>query len=405
MKVIHVGTIDEGGAYQAMVRISDSMKMQGIDSSIILRTKNYDDSQGKKCIHGYKIFISKMKNVFNNVCGAENIHVDLFGTNISQNQYIQDADVVFLHWTNSFIPYNSLLKLANLKMRVVWVMHDMWLLTGGCHVDKYCGQYREGCSDCLYVRRKWRKRLISKCYEWKAKVLKELNPILVMPSNWLAECANDSGITKQLKKYVIPNPVNGNVFFKNDSKQIFLRQYDLKSGSKIILFGAIHATTNPHKGFRYLKEALKDAQREDWVLVVFGNDAHAETEKRIGVIPIVYLGLINNEQMLNKIYNSADVFVAPSDQENYANSVLEAMSCGVPAVAFDIGGMPDLIVHKKSGYLVKYGNIQDLLEGIDYCVTNKDQLSETALMDRKRYNSMDVVGKKYDQLCMELLEA
>ncbi len=58
------------------------------------------------------------------------------------------------------------------------------------------------------------------------------------------------------------------------------------------------------------------------------------------------IGVITTEESMVEILNSADVFVAPSRQENYANVVLEALSCGIPVVAFDIGGMSDLIIHK-----------------------------------------------------------
>ena len=206
------------------------------------------------------------------------------------------------------------------------------------------------------------------------------------------------------KKCVIPNPINDKDFYKDDCKQQFLKKHNLPENTDIILFGAMDAIVNPYKGFHYLKESMQMADKESWVLVVFGNGNNTGLEMKIGKINVIYLGMINEVSELNKIYNAADVFVAPSKQENYANSVLEAMSCGVPTVAFDIGGMPDLIAHKESGYLAEYGNTVDLLAGIDYCIENKNRLSENALAARKECNHMTAIGKKYYELCVNLLE-
>ena len=72
------------------------------------------------------------------------------------------------------------------------------------------------------------------------------------------------------------------------------------------------------------------------------------------------------------------MFVAPSIQENLANTVMESLSCGTPVVAFNIGGMPDMIVHKKNGYLAKPFDTEDLACGIEYClnkIENRDYIA------------------------------
>lgn len=404
MKVVHLSTTDYGGAYTAAVRISESMQRCGIDSQILIRTKIYDDTVGTEVfVNNVQKFISKAKNFINLLLSEGDIVSDYLGTDISKHPLVQAADVIILHWVNSFVSYKNIEQLVGVEKPVIWVLHDMWLLTGGCHYDKYCGKYNVACSDCQYVKTNWKKKLVSHNYNVKKDILAKLKPTLVMPSNWLCECAKRSYITKDLKKFVIPNPINEKEFYNNSYRELFLKYFNLQSSTGIILFGAMHATINPYKGFRYLKEALQGAGKKPWVLVVFGND-NLELEKKIGEISVIYLGMVNQNEKLSKIYNVADVFVAPSTQENYANSVLEAMSCGVPTVAFDVGGMGDLILHKETGYLAKYENTVELLMGIEYCIENRDRLSKKALEERKRYNSMSVVGEKYYQLCKSALE-
>lgn len=405
MKVVHLSTIDEGGAYKAAVRISESMRKCGVDSEVLVRTKKYDDTIGTEIFTNIaQKLISKAKNAVNLTLSKGGITSDYLGTNIAKHPLVKAADVVVLHWVNLFMSYRNVEQLIELGKPVIWVLHDMWLLTGGCHYDEYCGQYVSKCLDCQYIKTNWKKKLISNNYKIKERILTELNPVLVTPSTWMMKCAEQSHITKELKKYVIPNPINEKEFYRDNCKEKFLKQYGLPASTDIILYGAMHATVNPYKGFPYLKEALQAAEKKFRVLVVFGNDDDAGLENKIGQVPVIYLGMINESSKLNEIYNIADVFVAPSKQENYANSVLEALSCGVPTVAFDIGGMSDLITHEKSGYLVKYGDVTGLLKGIDYCIENKDRLSENALLVRKKCNSMAVIGEKYCQLCISISE-
>ena len=64
-------------------------------------------------------------------------------------------------------------------------------------------------------------------------------------------------------------------------------------------------------------------------------------------------GYIENDKTLNKIYSASDIFIAPSIQENFANTCLESFSSGTPVVAFKIGGMPEIIDHKNGFYVTK----------------------------------------------------
>ena len=51
------------------------------------------------------------------------------------------------------------------------------------------------------------------------------------------------------------------------------------------------------------------------------------------------------------MYNAADLFVLPSLEDNLPNTIMEAMACGVPCVGFKSGGIPEMIDHRKNGYV------------------------------------------------------
>lgn len=71
------------------------------------------------------------------------------------------------------------------------------------------------------------------------------------------------------------------------------------------------------------------------------------------------------------IYNSARIFVAPSLEDNFPNTVNESIHCGIPTISFNVGGLPDMISHKENGYLAKYKDVKDLIEGIKWGLERK----------------------------------
>ncbi|MEA3224256.1 MAG: glycosyltransferase, partial [Thermodesulfobacteriota bacterium] len=182
---------------------------------------------------------------------------------------------------------------------------------------------------------------------------------------------------------------------------------NVPESAKVILFGA-DSVVNERKGFRYLLEALnklslKNEQKN--IIVTFGNLPGGV--KITSKYPIFNLGSIADENQLARIYSAADVFVLPSLEDNLPNTVVEAMACGVPVVAFDIGGIPDMIEHKKAGYLVKPKDIAGLIEGIDWIISSYDSGTNLSKQCRekvvKKY-ALEVQAKAYKDLYKRTLQ-
>jgi glycosyltransferase involved in cell wall biosynthesis len=72
----------------------------------------------------------------------------------------------------------------------------------------------------------------------------------------------------------------------------------------------------------------------------------------IANVPHVHLKDVSDDELLSHVYSAADVFVAPSLQDNLPNTVLEAMACGTPVVAFGVGGIPEAVRHGETGFVV-----------------------------------------------------
>ena len=397
IKILHITTIDVGGAYKAAQRIRESLQLQDIDSTILFRNKTKKSTEGIEYIDSFpKYMISKLKNGINLLLSRNgNIIREALGSDISGHPSLKEADVIVLHWVNSFLSPKSLKKILSLGKPVVWIMHDMWPYTGGCHCDMYCGRYRDTCKECPLVVHKWGKSVSSKNFKDKQEVYNQFNFYVIGPSRCSVKNVQDSQLLKNQMIYYIPNCINTKVYYPRDKDQV-KRKLQLPLDKKIVLFGADNAgTEDKNKGFAYLLKALKYLDDKDIFLLIFGRTS----DKTLQGIRQNYqtVGYIENEDEMSEIYSAADVMVTPSIQESFGFTCCEALACGIPVTAFGIGGLLDQIEHKKNGYLAELYNSEDLARGISYCISHSEELGQAAYKKAQQF-SYEVVGKQYKEL-------
>lgn len=396
LKILHISTVDKGGAYKSAFRLCNSMIACGMESSILVRTKlGKDDNAFEAFSTSAQRLNSKIKNGINLILKRSSLHIDYLGSDLTDNQYIQEADVIVVHWINSFLSPKNIAKLCSLNKPTIWVLHDMWPFTGGCHVSLNCERYRIGCGKCPQINSEKFHDITFRYWAYKQKYLSNLPITFVGPSRWIVQCAKESMLVyKQNIKY-IPNAINTDLF-----KPIILPHKEM-SAKKVILFGAAdNGSRNKNKGFSFLIEAVKKLSKEKYSLAIFGS-CQDEIAELIGY-DIHKYGFVTEEKKLVEIYNNADVFVNPSLQESFGYTVCEAMSCGTPVVAFAVGGHLDQIEHKKNGYLVKVCDIDGMAQGIEYCIEHHEQLGRLARESAQKF-SYTVIGEKYKELCLELI--
>lgn len=396
MKIAHIVTTDFGGAYKAVERIQGSLRYYGVQSNILVRSRFFDTDTIEVMDTPFKKLCSKVRNFFNLILSRGEVITDIFGADLTKHPLVKEADVLMLHWVNSFISAKSIKKLARLNKPIIWVMHDMWVFTGGCHYDAYCGRYECECGCCPYLKKERRKDISYRNLMRKKTLFDKVNISFVAISSWEQECALHSAPLKGKNITLISNPIDTDVFHPMDREEL-RRKYGIEN-KKIILFGADKALENTTKGFQYLVEALRCLDGSKYMAVCFGK-APKESRIRLKNIEIEYLGTIQDEKKLAEWYNMADVFAAPSLQEAFGYTVCEALACGTPVTAFEAGGMLDQIVHKENGYLSKLYDAEDLAEGIVFCTDNKETLGKVARERVLHNNSYKIIGKKYQKIC------
>jgi glycosyltransferase involved in cell wall biosynthesis len=229
-----------------------------------------------------------------------------------------------------------------------------------------------------------------------------LDLTVVTPSQWLGDMASKSSLFAGRRIEVIPNGLDTDSFKPID--RCVARDYlGVSNDNPVILFGS-HWLPDPRKGGDLLCKALAIFGKP-CTLLTFGEGALQLAEAPM--VTLRSLGSLSDNASLALAYSAADVFVCPSREDNLPNTVAEALACGTPCAAFDINGLPDMIEHKKTGWLARAFDPADLSEGIKWIVNHPDPLQLRSEARRKALAdySIAAMANRYAKLYEEILES
>ena len=174
----------------------------------------------------------------------------------------------------------------------------------------------------------------------------------------------------------------------------------------------ISQASRPLKGFHLVLDALAQIKEQfpDLSIVVAGSDTTRNTKwvdkiklkgygkilraklKRYGLENYVeFAGLINESQMIEN-YQKCQVFICPSSIENSPNSVGEAQLLGVPVIASDVGGIINMVDHKKTGLLYRFEETALLASYIAEVFTNPT--TQSTLSEK----GIEAASKRHDRM-------
>ncbi len=408
MRVLIINTSERtGGAAIAASRLMEALKNSGIKAKMLVRDKQTDQvtvvALKKSWRQIWQFVWERIVIWIANRFKKHNLFaVDIAntGTDITSLPEFRQADVIHLHWVNQgLLSLKDLRKIFLSGKPVVWTMHDMWPVTGICHHAGDCTHYQAQCHDCPLLYRGHRHDLSYKTFVKKQQLYKDANITFVACSRWLEELAKKSALTLGHTVTNLPNPINTNLFHPTD-KVAARRKLNLPEDKRLLLFSSMKIT-DKKKGIDYLVEAcrlLHEKQPgfcEKLAVVVVGKESQQYAD--LFPFPVYCLSYIGKEKEMTAVYNAVDLFVTPSLQENLPNTIMEAMSCGVPCVGFCIGGIPEMIDHLHNGYVARYRSAEDLANGICWSLTEGDYQSLSTEARRKVLSTYTehVVAMKY----------
>ena len=122
------------------------------------------------------------------------------------------------------------------------------------------------------------------------------------------------------------------------------------------------------KGGPILKEILSSNLPEEVQFLLIGSECFDNCDRS----KIKSLGFVRDEVTLQIAYHGADLLLHTAPIDNLPNTVAESMSCGTPILAFDTGGLTEMVKPGKSGWLVKEIDATSIIAELDSVLNSKD---------------------------------
>jgi len=375
MKILHCNTSLGGGAGIAARRQVEALRTVGHDARLLYLVNDWKRQDIAVEHDGWQIRLRVPGSPasFNSALASAYAHgnrselsdtwMSLWATELPFDEaFVEVAaefDVVHLHWVAHLVSSTSLARLAERGVRLVFTGHDMNPFTGFCHYTAGCERHRTGCAGCAQLRRD-PLELAAASFQAKLQAVSGLAASWVFPSRWLADEFDRSTIGEACgKAHVIRNCLDIHQWRPAAAPERgeLRTAHGFGDGDLVLVAGA-HNNKERRKGFDLMVQALAAAERQlpaltggrRVVIVTFGHEEPAVSSSSPW-LEHVYLGP-QDETGLMALFRAADLLLFPSREENFANTILEALLCGCPVAAFGIGGVPEAVEDGVNGVLV-----------------------------------------------------
>jgi glycosyltransferase involved in cell wall biosynthesis len=401
-----------GGAGRAAGRLFTALDGAGVDVSMHVDFNDTDDPRVFRNSGPFADAARRMRITMDEIPAvlARHPQPQLFSPGFSSAITARridafQADVVNVHWTN--FGYLSIKQLGRIRTPLAWTLHDMWALTGGCNYDDESLQarWRNGFTAAKPDGMRWDVER----WVWGRKTQSWTSARhLITPSTWLAQLASHSEVVADWPVHVIPNALDTHAFSPGDSAAARLR-FGIDPAARVALVALGGDLADPRKGLDLLRDALTrmgDTNDEHpFELMVVGRGT-APDGWGAGLPRTHWLGFVDDDAIVDA-YRAADVVVVPSRQDNLPQTATEPHACGTPVVAFRIGGLPDIVDDRVTGYLAAPGDSQDLANGITWVLA--DEARRASLGAAARQRALDlwdarIVGAAHARLFAEIAQ-
>lgn len=394
MRVLHLNTLDNGGAGLAAIRLHEAMLKTGVESTLLTLRKSrkdikrhfsyYELSSKRKTYLRYlnpffysSYFRKQQQYKYNSEVKSVAMNSSLEYISLLHSAYriheIEDFDqydVINLHWIADFVDWPTFFPALKNK-KVVWTLHDMAPFTGGYHYSGGYTGYVKLDEDAPFLKDTRFQDVFSKQLKNKIELFEKSNIDIkiIALSKWLKECSENSTLFKNFDHYFIPNTLDETVFRLYD-KFTCRKELNLPIGDFICLFISENID-NKRKGFEFLMSAIKSGHLQSNIKFI----AIGKSNTEIINDKIHFFGPILDQTRLATMYGAADIVIIPSIEDNLPNTALEAVFCGRPVVGFKIGGMSDLICDSSMGELSELAEKENFYQFIKNAV-NKTYFPE-----------------------------
>ena len=407
LKVLHVALTDSGGAGRGMLNLHRALLDIGIDSKVLVAIKhskadfvysvkpNRNIWHHSPCIYFLERVFRKCGICFNpydriirRIYKKAATHPAVFSSPITQydianHPLVLQADIINLHFISGFVDIGSFFRSVNKP--IVWTIRDENPGLGGFHYRVTRDRLYSYYSDLEDTFLKIKRQAIG---EYK-------NLHLVSLSKLMASFCQSVDFLAVHPNRIIYNPLDARSYSLTDKAKA-KEQLGFHVDDILISFVACNLDEK-RKGLKQVVDALKLLEDKRIKLLCIG---HSTT--RMDVPNVFFGGTITDTQKMSLVYAASNVFVAPSSQESFGKTIVEALYCGTPVVCTPVGIAPE-IINRSNGLLCKTGGAVDVADAIREVLRRKydgEKIRKEAL---GRFSS-GLIAKQYFDLYSNILK-
>jgi N-acetyl-alpha-D-glucosaminyl L-malate synthase BshA len=203
---------------------------------------------------------------------------------------------------------------------------------------------------------------------------------------------------------VIPNFIDFSRF-KKLNKEHF-RKVIAKNGEKIIIhtsnFRKVKRVEDVVKVFCKIKKHVSSK------LLFIGDGPERQNAEKLARQASLEddIHFLGKHEAIEELLAVSDLFILPSETESFGLAALEAMACEVPVISSDSGGIPEINIHGKTGFLSKVGDINDMAGNALKLLLNEELLKEfriNAYQQAQRF-SIEKITPMYEDYYKQVIE-
>jgi glycosyltransferase involved in cell wall biosynthesis len=369
MRIVHINTADnEGGAARAAFRLHTGLLEAGHASSMLVgraverRPEIADVRPAPLAARAARRAIGEVERL----TGLQYL-LGWWGERIASHPLVRNADVIHLHNLHGgFFPLRALPALSRVAP-LVWSVCDFWMMTGHCSYPSFvgCDKWRTGCGACPDLSDYPPIAMDTTALLWRTKrsLYARCEGTVVAKSRWALEMLKDSPLLAAFQKEYVPNGYRTEVFRPFD-KAAARQALGLPPEARTVFVGAPDISSR-RKGADQLGQVLAAAGRRvaGLTMIAVGQDSRSTIEDHAGY-RVFRAGYLRNDALLAACYNAADVTLLPALADNSPNVMYESLACGVPVVAYRVGGIPDAVLHMETGLLAEKGDAGGLSDAL-----------------------------------------
>jgi glycosyltransferase involved in cell wall biosynthesis len=392
MRLLHLNIHGSGGSYEYAALLSAALAEQGIESRVLCK-KSLPAESSRVLLDRVirRAYVSLSTQPWHGtrrlLCppGAEEL---------------KGVDVVHLHTVADWFNVPNWLETLPSSIGVVISAHDMWHVTGGCFLYRGCDRYRDRCTPCPILKSPFNWVLARDEHRRKLQAYRNRRAQFVANSFWLAELAGQSPIIKACGRVKVIPPGIDTTVFKLHDKNLCRKHLGLPADAFVIVTGGA-SLTDTNKNVSWLLEQLSRLSDLAGVIVLAFGEGTAPVPDRLDVR---FTGGVRKRRDLAQLLAAADVFVSASLMETYGLTLVEAMACGTPVIAFRVGGIPEAAPDSQGAILCSVGDGPALIEALMTLRNSpqlRDRLGNLAHETAHNRNAASSFAKAFAQLYRE----